>query len=401
MKEISFIHCADLHLDSPMIGLRDLPSSIKKRLQESTFAAFTNLVDKAIALQVDFIIIAGDIYDGEDRSIRAQIRFKKELERLQKQDIAVFIVHGNHDHLSGSWVQIKWPDNVHIFPSDVTQIVYTTGTTTVSLYGFSYETRHIYDRKIDLYKKENNADFHIGILHGSIEGSTDHSPYAPFHLHDLTSKLMDYWALGHIHKREVLQQYPPIVYPGNIQGRHKKETDEKGAYFVQLSEEGTELEFFATADIIWRKIEIDAAKVQSFDELLILCKQKMDAERTASHSSILFFEIINLSIHETVLPAELLEILQEEEIEDQQFVWVSSLKIIENTTWIKDNLINESDFYKELFTVAEDKMAVEKGVASLYHNPAAHRFLEELTEEDKKNLAEEAEHLLIQLLYSE
>ncbi|WP_445486568.1 metallophosphoesterase family protein [Niallia sp. 03133] len=398
MKEISFIHCADLHLDSPMTGLRDLPSSIKKRLQESTFTSFANIIDKAISLKVDFVIIAGDIYDGEDRSIRAQIRFKKELERLQKHEIAVFIVHGNHDHLGGSWSQINWPANVYIFPSDVARASFSKGTTSVSLYGFSYETRHIYDRKIEWYKKEEGADFHIGILHGSMEGSSDHSPYAPFRLQDLTSKIMDYWALGHIHKRNILEQNPPIVYPGNIQGRHKKETDEKGAYYVKLNEMGAELNFFSTADIIWKKVRIDAANVQIVDELLLLCKQEIEKERTESASSILFLEIKNWMLDESVHSSELLEILQEGEKEESQFVWISSITISKNISWIKENLRNESDFYKELFTVTEDISAVEKGVASLYQNQTLHRFLEELTEEEKKSLAEEAENLLIQLL---
>ncbi|MFT8321799.1 MAG: DNA repair exonuclease [Bacillus sp. (in: firmicutes)] len=401
MKEISFIHCADLHLDSPMIGLRNLPSSIQKRLQESTFTAFAKLVEKALSLQVDFIIIAGDIYDGEDRSIRAQIRFKKELERLQKQNIKVFIVHGNHDHLSGSWVHLQWPDNVYIFPAEVTKAVFTNDNATVSLYGFSYETRHIYDRKIDTYKKEDSTDFHIGILHGSVEGSSGHSPYAPFRLHDLNSKLMDYWALGHIHKREVLQSSPPIVYPGNIQGRHKKETGEKGAYYVRLNETGTESIFLSTADVIWKKIELDAASVQTVDELILLCRQKIEEERKEKVSSILLVEITNVSM-ESVYPTDLLEILQTEEMEEaeeRQFVWISSIKLKRDTTWIKDNVINESDFYKELFTIAENRTEVVKGVAPLYQNPAAHRFLTELTEEDKKDLAEEAENLLISLLY--
>jgi DNA repair exonuclease SbcCD nuclease subunit len=158
MQEISFIHCADLHLDSPMIGLKNLPSSIKHRLQESTFTAFKKIIDEAIQRKVDFVIIAGDIYDGEDRSLRAQIRFRQEMERLEQQGIAVFIIHGNHDHLSGKWIQMKFPDNVHIFPANVSKFEYKKENTKVHLYGFSYESRHLYKRMIDHYQKENEAD---------------------------------------------------------------------------------------------------------------------------------------------------------------------------------------------------------------------------------------------------
>lgn len=398
MKEISFIHCADLHLDSPMIGLKNLPSSIRQKLQESTFVAFKNIVDCAIKFQVDFIIIAGDIYDVEDRSLRAQIRFRKEMERLQEHHIAVFIVHGNHDHLSGKWVSIIFPENVQLFPSDVTMIPYQKGDINVHLYGFSYEQRHLYDRKIQDYKKIEGADFHIGILHGNLEGTSDHGPYAPFHLSELNKKHMDYWALGHIHKRANLQQTPPVVYPGNIQGRHKKETGEKGCYYVKISEKETELEFLSCADIVWEIIKLDGKDVHSFDELYALCLKAIDEKRENNYSSILVLEIENIEKIDHFNPNELLEIVQTEDIDQSPFVWVSSIKIKENTIWLKENLQKESEFYQQLFTISSDYEQVEKAVSNLYHHPVAHRYLSALTEDEQKEMAEEAEKLLMKLL---
>lgn len=126
METVKFIHCADLHLDSPFVGLKTLPKPIYDEMKESTFHAFSNVVDLAIDEAVDFVIIAGDLYDGEDRSIRAQLFLKKELERLEKEDIHVFIIHGNHDHLGGKWTKVNMPFNAHIFKTKAEMIPYTT-----------------------------------------------------------------------------------------------------------------------------------------------------------------------------------------------------------------------------------------------------------------------------------
>ena len=109
MKDISFIHCADLHLDSPFKGLSILPEGLFRRLKESTFLSFQRIVKEAMEREVDFVLISGDLYDGEDRSIKAQARMKKQMELLGEKGIQVFIIHGNHDHLNGNWLKIELP----------------------------------------------------------------------------------------------------------------------------------------------------------------------------------------------------------------------------------------------------------------------------------------------------
>lgn len=297
MKEIRFIHTADLHLDSPLLGLKHMPTNIFKRLQESSFHALRKMIDIAIHQRVDFVVIAGDLYDGEDRSIRAQVRFKKEMERLEKNGILVYIIHGNHDHLGGNWTKIEMPKNVNIFGEEVeVKEITTPNGATVNLYGFSYPVRHVYERKIDSYVKKTDADFHIGLLHGNLEGSTEHGNYAPFQLKDLLVKGFDYWALGHIHKRAVIGEHPTIVYPGNMQGRHKKETGPKGCYLVTLNEYRSDLEFIETCDVIWERVEIDARTCKTFNDLYRLCLQTMDAFRKEGVGHLLSLTIENLSL---------------------------------------------------------------------------------------------------------
>lgn len=229
MEEIRFIHTADLHLDSPFLGLSHIPKKVFSRIQESTFIAFERVIDAALERAVDFIVVVGDLFDGEDRSIKAQARLRRQLERLNEAEITAFISYGNHDHLAGNWLTLDMPNNVHIFNDEVETVLFTAENgVKVHLYGFSYPERHVFERKVKTYQKKDGADLHIGLLHGQCDGaSTLHQPYAPFSIRELLQKEMNYWALGHIHQTQILHTDPYIVYPGNIQGRHRKEAGKK------------------------------------------------------------------------------------------------------------------------------------------------------------------------------
>ncbi|HCF53736.1 MAG TPA: DNA repair exonuclease, partial [Bacillus sp. (in: Bacteria)] len=232
MKQVKFIHAADLHLDSPFKGMEmNVGQSVWERMKQSTFESFERIVDKAIQERVDFVLLAGDLYDAETRSLRAQVFVREQMKRLSQYDIPVFIIHGNHDHLGGSWAAIEFSENVHVFtePYVEEKSFYKNGELLASIYGFSYLQQAVTDNMTAQYTKMSDAPFHIGMLHGSVEGDAEHNRYAPFQIRELKEKQFDYWALGHIHKREILSEEPYIIYPGNIQGRHRKETGEKGA----------------------------------------------------------------------------------------------------------------------------------------------------------------------------
>lgn len=403
MKKVTFIHGADLHLDSPMVGLKHLPETIFKRIRESTFVALKKLVNCAIEKKVDFVILAGDLFDGEDRSLRAQSRLRTEMQRLEEVDIPVYIVHGNHDHLSGKWVNLDMPSNVHVYSSNVEVKPLTTKTgITVNLYGFSYSQRHIYDRKIDDYVKQEGADFDIGILHGNEAGSKEHSNYAPFYVKDLLDKQFDYWALGHIHKRTILSEHPPILYPGNTQGRNKKETGQKGFYHVTLTEFGSVLNFIESSDVIWDEVIIDAEGAQSFQDVYQLCQTSISQYRQKRAGTLLTLYLKNVHLQDhterTGLEGELVELLQEEEKEEGSFVWVVDLSISETLFWDKERLKNESEFYRELFETAEH-VHPEHSLSLLYDHPLGRKYLTALSAEEQQLLLEKAEKMLIRLLY--
>lgn len=404
MKQISFIHAADLHLDSPMVGLKHLPANILSRVRESTFTALGKLTSAAIDNNVDFVILAGDLYDGEDRSLRAQSRFRNEMKKLSQKGIPVYVIHGNHDHLNGSWVHLDMPSNVHFFSSDVEmKIFHTKRGEKVHLYGFSYLQRHILDKRIDDYQKQERADFHIGILHGNEGGGTDHDNYAPFTIKDLHEKEFDYWALGHIHKRTILSETPPIIYPGNLQGRNKKEVGVKGCYCITLNELEAKKEFVATSDVVWEEVSVDAASAQSFQEIFQLCQITIERYRKAGIGTLLTMNLKNVQLDDyqekRVLDTDLLELLVDYENDEESFVWIVNLSLEDNQQLDRKNLMKEADFFSELFATIDDFQNPEAALAPLYEHQMGRKYLKSLTEGEQKELLEKAEKLLIGLLY--
>ncbi|WNS76756.1 DNA repair exonuclease [Bacillus sp. DTU_2020_1000418_1_SI_GHA_SEK_038] len=403
MKKVTFIHAADLHLDSPMVGLMNLPQKIFSRLQDSTFDALKTVVDNALIHQVDFVIIAGDLFDGENRSIRAQIKFRKEMERLAEKNIPIYVVHGNHDHLDGNWTHLNMPNNVHVFSHEVEALRFVKDEVSVHLYGFSYPRRHVYDRMISHYKKKQGADFHIGILHGHLEGNNEHDKYAPFSLKDLLHKDFDYWALGHIHKRQTLHTYPPVIYSGNIQGRNRKETGWKGCYLVQLTETEAELQFIETSAVLWEEVNVDVSKASSFQVIYDICKSLIQEIRLENKGIIvsMTLDFVNLPEQDmkSITEGDLLDALQEDEGEEEAFVWISSLTINEKIDWNREHLAKESEFYAELFMTAEQYDVLDSSISTLYNHPDARRLLKQISEEEKREIAKEAERLLVNLLY--
>ncbi|WHZ04450.1 DNA repair exonuclease [Neobacillus sp. YX16] len=404
MKQISFIHAADLHLDSPMVGLKHLPANILSRVRESTFTALGKLTAAAIDNNVDFVILAGDLYDGEDRSLRAQSRFRNEMKKLSQKGIPVYVIHGNHDHLNGSWVHLDMPSNVHFFSSDVEmKIFHTKRGEKVHLYGFSYLQRHILDKRIDDYQKQEHADFHIGILHGNEGGGTDHDNYAPFTIKDLHEKEFDYWALGHIHKRTILSETPPIIYPGNLQGRNKKEVGVKGCYCITLNELEAKKEFVATSDVVWEEVTVHAASAQSFQEIFQLCQITIERYRKAGIGTLLTMNLKNVQLDDfqekRVLDTDLLELLVDYENDEESFVWIVNLSLEDNQQLDRKNLMKEADFFSELFATIDDFQNPEAALSPLYEHQMGRKYLKSLTEGEQKELLKKAEKLLIGLLY--
>lgn len=276
---VRFIHTADLHLDSPFKGIRQLHPNLYETVYQATFQSFQTIVTRAIEEEVDFLLISGDIYDEENQSVKAQARLRDELGRLHQARIPVFLSHGNHDFMGRGTLRLQLPDNVTIFGTEPETVQLQTRLgERVAITGFSYKTRWLQERIIQSYpQRQQDVDYHIGMLHGYLDGmESSEGVYAPFSLSELNQKQYDYWALGHIHKRQALQELPPVLYPGNIQGRNPNETGEKGALLVQLQKGiDPEVHFFPTAPVVWEEREVSLQGVGSLSGLYNCLEEEM------------------------------------------------------------------------------------------------------------------------------
>ncbi|MGI8643461.1 MAG: metallophosphoesterase family protein [Thermomicrobiales bacterium] len=235
-----FVHAADLHLDTPFEGLGSLSPELQQALRDASLDAFDALIETTIEHAAAFLLLAGDIYDGSARDVRAQLRLRNGLQRLSDRGIPTFIIHGNHDPVDEGWQAItQWPEHVHIFSDQEVEStpVVIDGTCVATVHGMSYPTKHVTENLALRYKRSPESGIHIGLLHANAGSSDEHANYSPCSIEDLQRAGMDYWALGHIHKRQVLRRSDPwIVYPGNLQGRSPKPSEQgaKGALLVTV-----------------------------------------------------------------------------------------------------------------------------------------------------------------------
>lgn len=336
---MKILHISDLHLDTPFTGIGQNVPELQKYLIKAPYSAFQKSVDIALQEKVDLFIISGDIYNSERQTINAQHFFSKQLERLTDGDIAVVLGHGNHDYLRQGKLTINYPENVKVFNND--EISYfdfeLRHGRTVRVYGFSYTTQWIQSRKIEEYPiNPFETDFTIGTLHASLEtGDSKADNYAPFTVKELVDKKYDYWALGHIHKAQVLNESPLVQYPGNIQGRHRNETADKGCRIIELTkQQATSNQFYSLAPIIWQSISLDCENDWQANDLvdkIIDIKNNFLTEgKMKKQSYIIEFQLDNAQRLETELleqiqAGELMDVI-DNRIESEAFVYINRIK---------------------------------------------------------------------------
>jgi len=265
---MKFIHTADIHLDSPLCGLVRYEGAPIEEMQMATRRAFSNLIDLACQEAVDFVLIAGDLYDGDWRDYNTGLFFNKQINRLREAKIPVFIVHGNHDAASNLTRQLRLPDNVTQFSARHPETVILEHCQ-VAIHGQSFATKAVTDDLSMAYPTALPDYFNIGLLHTSANGREGHSPYAPCTLNTLINKGYDYWALGHIHQFEILNKLPYVVFSGNLQGRHIRETGAKGCVLVEVEGRRINQVTQQFIDVLrWEIGQIDITDLTQTDELL-------------------------------------------------------------------------------------------------------------------------------------
>ena len=265
---MKFVHAADLHLDSPLSGLSKYEGAPVEQIRGATRRALENLVQLCIAEQADLLVIAGDLYDGDWRDYSTGLFFNKQMSALRAAGVKVVWIRGNHDAASKLTAHLALPDNTRELSHKKPESFLIEGLG-VAVHGQGFErwdeTRDLSER----YPEPKRDLFNIGLLHTALEGRPGHARYAPCRLSALVDRGYEYFALGHVHNREVLSETPWIVFPGNLQGRHARETGAKGATLVSV--EGLRVravEHRALDEVRWHLANVDVSGESSLDGVL-------------------------------------------------------------------------------------------------------------------------------------
>ena len=287
MTDFRFLHAADIHLDSPLKGLTGHEGHMAERVRSAPRAAFEQLIELAIDEKVDFLIIAGDLYDGTWRDYKTGLFFAEQMGMLNQAGIPVFLEYGNHDAESQITRPLVLPDNVKVF-SARRPVTLQIETLNVALHGQSFRQRDVTDNLVPAYPSPLQGMFNIGVLHTGLGGRGGHANYAPCTLQDLIAKGYDYWALGHVHQREILHERPHIVFSGNLQGRHVQETGPKGACLVTA--EGGDVIDVATmpVDVVrWAVLPVEVTGVETVGGVIDSIRQEVETAATHSEGRLL------------------------------------------------------------------------------------------------------------------
>ncbi|GEM16484.1 metallophosphoesterase family protein [Gluconobacter oxydans] len=276
MSSFRFLHAADIHLDSPLRGLSRYEGLPEAEIRGSTRRALDRLVETALTEKVDFVVLAGDLYDGTWQDVGTGLYMVRALSRLVQVGIRVVTLSGNHDAQSVIARELPLPDGIDHFSYDAPQTLHWPELG-VALHGQSFRDRHVTQDMTRSYPAPVAGCFNIGVLHTSLSGYGEHETYAPCSVETLSAKGYDYWALGHVHAREIVCEHPWIVFPGVLQGRHARETGACGCELVTVEDGIVRSVEFVECDVVrWARLELDVSGMQTMDAVLGAARQAME-----------------------------------------------------------------------------------------------------------------------------
>ncbi len=412
MTAFRFIHCSDLHIDSPFKGLVSQVPSLTEQLRESTFRSFHNIVRLAVEEKVDAVLIAGDIFDGTDRSLQAQLKFRRGLLELSEKGIPSFIVHGNHDP-SNSWSHtLDWPESTTIFPGNKVERVPVTrdGNTLAWIYGISYPQKEVNENLALKFKKDQEQGFAVGLLHANVGRDPGHDNYAPCSLQDLISSNFDYWALGHVHNFKILRENNPcIVYSGNTQARHLKEAGPKGCCLVTLNSGApADIRFMPTDVVSYRSAKVDVSGASSINNVLQAIQSQVEklAEESLTREGLVAQLVLagRTTIHNELQNLEVAKALTEEihTVFEGQSPWVMvDLSVQTANTYDIDSLKDGKDFVADLLNLCESQdeqlqNKIQEVMKPVFSSWAGKKYLE--NDEDIQAITLKARNLVLDQL---
>jgi DNA repair exonuclease SbcCD nuclease subunit len=415
----SFIHAGDLHFDSFFEGIpEDIDKRIGKQIQDAPYRAFNNIIQLCLEKKVDFLLISGDIYDSENRSILAQIRFYEGIRKLSEAGISVYIVYGNHDP-TGSWTaSLKPPSNCYIFPGNIiTHTIIKNGLPVADITGYSHNRMHVTENIASSFPDAQGDLFHVGILHCSVDSPKEHENYAPCTKRDLLQKNFHYWALGHIHSQNTLNEaYPSIIYPGIPQGRNFRETGKRGCYYVTVDDKKRiQIEFIETDVFQFQEGDVSINGLSSLDELIaqLIVDISNKQNEAGGRPLILRYTItgrgyLHKDLSRSSASVHLKQIIVDRFSDLGHFVILNDLNIMTGLEQDREMVIQKQPFLGELLYVAahinEDdqlKARILARIAELYGSPKISTVLQEDSLPLIQTIVSSAEHLLIDKILQE
>ena len=362
MRPVRFVHAADLHLDAPFAGVDASDPRVRAALVASTLEAFERIATLCIEEAVDFLLIAGDVYDNS-RSMAAQLFFQRQAVRLSEAGVPVFIARGNHDPADGWSAGPTLPSSVRYFSTrEVEAIpVEADGEVLCTLYGRGYERAAETRDLAKGFARANTGGVAIGVLHTNVGGREGVANYAPASMEDLRAANMDYWALGHIHKPEVLSESPAIVYAGCPQGRSPKEDGVRGCYLVEISAGHTEMRFMPTASIVWERLTFDVSSASGLDDIREAMRGACDGARSRAEDrpAIVRLDLTGRTeahaslVRGTVLE-DLVRDLRDEQLAAAPWVWVDRVRDRTSAALDVAALRDAQDFAGDLVRLTDD-----------------------------------------------
>ena len=272
---LKILHTADLHLDAPLSSLALRDEELQTRVLTASRSALEKMVNFCIAEGVAALLIAGDLFDRAERSAKTAAYLTLQMERLQKSGVRVFYIKGNHDAENPITGEIDLPACVHVFDGRGGKIQLSPD---VWIHGVSFRDKHAPESLLSKFGAPEPGAINIAMLHTSLTGTVGHDLYAPCAVADLVKAGFDYWALGHIHKRQVHAKVPWVVMPGNPQGRDIGEAGAKSATLLTIDRGEIAIDEVPTSSVEFRESVLSLAGLDDDDVIRDALRAHLAAE---------------------------------------------------------------------------------------------------------------------------
>jgi len=277
-----FVHAADVHLDSPLRSLVLRDPELAELIGNGTRRAFVRIVDLCLTEQVDALLLAGDLYDGDQTSMKTARFLAEQVRRLHTAGIRTFVIRGNHDALSRITKELTFPDSVTVFGgrADAILIEPSNGGFQVAIHGLSFARPHILESLLPRFRNPVEGAINVGLMHTSLGGTKEHDDYAPCSLTDLDAAGFDYWALGHIHKRSEFRGRSTVVMAGMPQGRDINEAGAKSVTLVTIADDRSiHVEERITSVAQFESIPIDLSGIEEWRDMTAILARAIQRRR--------------------------------------------------------------------------------------------------------------------------